>query len=194
LSPSTRKIAVTVILAAISIFMGLTRMGFIPVPNVAGDATIMHVPAILGGVLEGPVVGILVGAFFGLFSLLNAGNPMFADPLVSIVPRLFIGLAAYIAFNAFKRVSLYLAWIAAGLFGTLTNTILVLSMAILRGYITVDVLVTIIPQAIAEIVIAIVLTIAIARGIELYQSGKDSWYADRDNADLLDSDYDNSNR
>ena len=146
----------------------------------------MHVPAILGGVLEGPVVGILIGSLFGLFSLLNADNPMFADPLVSIVPRLFIGLVAYLTFIGLKRISLYLAWIAAGLFGTLTNTILVLSMAIFRGYITVDVLVTIIPQAIAEIVIAIVLTIAIARGSELYQSGKDSWYAGRDDTDNQD--------
>lgn len=190
MSPSARKAIATVILAAISIFLGITRLGFIPVPNVAGDATIMHVPAILGGVLQGPVVGILVGAFFGLFSLLNAGNPIFADPLVSIVPRLFIGLAAYMAFNCFKRVSLYLGWIAAGLLGTMTNTILVLSLAIFRGYITPDVVVTIIPQAIAEMVIAIVLTIAIARGIELYHSGRDSWYADRDQTDILDSECD----
>lgn len=191
MSPPTRKALATVILAAISIFLGITRLGFIPVPNVAGDATIMHVPAILGGVLQGPVVGVLVGAFFGLFSLLNAGNPIFADPLVSVVPRLFIGLAAYLAFAGFKRLSLYLAWIAAGLFGALTNTVLVLSMAIFQGYITPDVVVIIIPQAIAEMVIAIVLTIAIARGIELYQSGKDSWYAGRDDIDVFDNNPDN---
>lgn len=187
--PSARKVTVAGILTAITIFLGVTRLGFIPVPNVAGDATVMHVPTILGGVLEGPVVGILVGVFFGLFSLLKATNPIFADPLVSILPRLFIGLAAYLAFVSFKRISLYLAWIAAGLFGTLTNTILVLSMAIFRGYITADVIVTIIPQVIAEIVIAIVLTIAVARGIELYHSGKDSWYASGDDADILDNDY-----
>ena len=80
--------------------------------------------------------------------------------------------------------------IAAAVAGTLTNTILVLSLAIFRGYISPDVVVTIIPQAIAEMVIAIVLTIAIARGIELYHSGKDSWYADRDEADVLDGEYD----
>lgn len=190
MNPLTRKFLVTAILAAISVFLGITRLGFIPVPNVAGDATIMHVPAILGAVLEGPVVGILVGAFFGLFSLLNANNPIFADPLVSIFPRLFIGLAAYLAFNCFKRFSLYLAWIAAGLIGSLTNTVLVLSLAISRGYISPDVVDTIIPQAIAEMVIAIVLTIAVARGIELYQSGKDSWYAGRDESDALDGEYD----
>ncbi|MDD3653706.1 MAG: ECF transporter S component [Desulfotomaculaceae bacterium] len=186
MSPLARKIAATGFLGAIAFFLGVTRIGFIPVANVAGDATVMHVPAILGGVLEGPVVGILVGAIFGLSSLLKAGNPIFADPLVSIVPRLFIGLVAYLAFIGFKRFSLYLGWIAAGVMGTLTNTILVLSMAFFRGYITLDVIVTIIPQAIAEIVIAIVLTIAIARGVDLWHNGRESWYAsDVENVDEL---------
>ncbi|MDF9408437.1 MAG: hypothetical protein A4E52_00928 [Pelotomaculum sp. PtaB.Bin013] len=134
-------------------------------------------------------MGILVGAVFGVFSLLKASNPLFADPLVSIVPRLFIGLAAYLAFIGFKRFNLYLAWIAAGILGTLTNTVLVLSMALFRGYITLDALTAIIPQSIAEMVIAIVLTIAIARGIDLFQSGKESWYAGEDDTGVLDSDY-----
>lgn len=184
LSPSARKIATTGFLGAIAVFLGVTRLGFIPVPNIAGDATVMHVPAILGGVLEGPVVGVLVGAVFGLFSLLNANNPIFADPLVSIFPRLFIGLAAYLAFIGLKKISLYLAWIAAGLLGTLTNTILVLSMAYFKGYITVAAVAAILPQFIAEAVIAIVLTVAIARGIELFRIGKDSWYADEDDINL----------
>jgi len=187
LNQSTRKITVTGVLGAIAVFLGVTGLGFIPVPvpNIAGDATVMHVPAILGGVLEGPVVGILVGAVFGLFSLLNANNSMFADPLVSIFPRLFVGLVAYLAFISFKRISLYLAWIAAGFLGTLTNTTLVLSMAYLRGYITWAVVVDIIPQFIAETVIAIVLTIAIARGIDLYKSGRDSWYEAQDDQDIV---------
>jgi len=187
LNQSTRKITITGVLGAIAVFLGVTGLGFIPVPdpNIAGDATIMHVPAILGGVLEGPVVGIIVGAVFGLFSMLNANSPIFADPLVSIFPRLFVGLVAYLAFTGLKGVSLYLAWIAAGFLGTLTNTTLVLSMAYLRGYITWAAVVDIIPQFIAEAVIAIVLTIAIARGIELYKSGRDSWYADQDEQDIV---------
>ncbi|MFZ5632017.1 MAG: ECF transporter S component [Bacillota bacterium] len=177
---SVRKIVISGILGAIAILLGVTRLGFIPVPNVAGNATIMHVPAILGGVLEGPVVGILVGAIFGIFSFLNADNPLFADPLVSVLPRLFIGLVAYLVFAALRRVNLYLAWGAAGLFGTLTNTTLVLSMAVFRGYIPPAVIVTIIPQAIAEMIIAIVLTIAIARGVNLFQGGKGTQFTGKD--------------
>ena len=46
---SPRRIAITGILAAVAILLGWTRIGFIPVPNLSGNATIMHVPAIIGG-------------------------------------------------------------------------------------------------------------------------------------------------
>ena len=56
---NVRKIVITGVLAAIAILLGVTRLGFIPVPNVSGNATIMHVPAIIGGVMEGPIVGLV---------------------------------------------------------------------------------------------------------------------------------------
>ncbi len=83
---SVRRIVITGILAAIAILLGVTRLGFIPVPNLTGNATIMHVPAIIGGVMEGPLVGGLVGLIFGIFSFLQATSPLFKDPLVSILP------------------------------------------------------------------------------------------------------------
>jgi uncharacterized membrane protein len=99
---SIRKIVMSGILGAVSILLGVTGLGFIPVPTPAGHATIMHVPAILGGVLEGPVVGLLTGAIFGIFSFLRATSPLFTDPLVAIFPRLFIGVTAYYAYIATK--------------------------------------------------------------------------------------------
>src|SRR5512143_3844072 len=112
---STRRIVITGVLAAVAILLGITRLGFIPVPNVSGNATIMHVPAIIGGVLEGPLVGLLVGGIFGLFSVL---------------PRLFIGVTAALTYVALRKSNEYVALIAAGIVGTLTNTVLVLGMAI----------------------------------------------------------------
>ena len=32
----------------------------------------MHVPVIIGAVLEGPIVGLVIGFIFGLFSLIQA--------------------------------------------------------------------------------------------------------------------------
>src|SRR5687768_3607986 len=141
---SVRRIVITGILAAISILLGLTRIGYIPVPNISGDATIMHVPVIIGAVLEGPVVGTLVGLIFGITSMLQGGGTMFADPLVSVVPRLFIGVAAYYSYAAFRGKNEYVALIVAAVAGTLTNTILVVGMLILRGYIPAAVIPTLI--------------------------------------------------
>ena len=158
---SVSKIVVAGLLGAIAIFLAVTRLGFIPVPTVAGNATIMHVPVILGAVLEGPVVGIIVGLIFGVFSFLQADVPLFADPLVSVLPRLFIGVTAYAAFALLRRRNLKLALGAAAVVGSVTNTTLVLTMAVFRRYLAPEGIVTILPQAAAEIVIAVILVVAI---------------------------------
>jgi uncharacterized membrane protein len=169
---SVRRIAMTGILAAIAIFLGATRLGFIPVPNLSGNATIMHVPAIIGGILEGPIVGLLVGGLFGTYSFLQATVPLFKDPLVSILPRLFIGVTAYYTYRSFRRQNEIVALGLAAVVGTVTNTALVLGIAILRGYMTIEVVLPIIPQAIAEIVIAVMITIAVVAAWKRIDSGR----------------------
>ena len=83
----TRQIVVAGIIGGIALFLGFTRLGFIPVPiPLIGNATIMHIPAIVGGALEGPIVGLLAGAIFGIFSFLQADNPVFLNPVVAIAP------------------------------------------------------------------------------------------------------------
>lgn len=64
---SIRQMTMIGMLSAISIFLGITGLGFIPLPTMR--ATIMHVPVIIGAIIEGPVVGALVGLVFGLFSM-----------------------------------------------------------------------------------------------------------------------------
>jgi uncharacterized membrane protein len=169
---SVRTIVITGILPAISILLGVTRIGYIPVPNLSGDATIMHVPVIIGAIMEGPVVGTLVGAIFGITSMLQGGGTIFADPLVSVLPRLFIGVAAYYTYAALRGRNEYWAIIAASVAGTLTNTILVVGMLILRGYIPVAAVPTIIPQAIAEVVIATVITLAVVVAWKNVEGGR----------------------
>lgn len=160
---NTRRIVITGVLAAVAILLGITRLGFIPVPNLSGNATIMHVPAIVGGVLEGPLVGLLVGGIFGLFSWLQATSPLFADPLVAVLPRLFIGVTAAYSYMALRKTNEYLALVVAGIVGTLTNTVLVLSMAVLlhSDILPLSAIPAIIPQALAEVVIATVINVAV---------------------------------
>ncbi len=100
-----RRIVIAGVLGGIAIFLGYTRLGFIPVPTPAGNATIMHVPAIIGGILEGWGVGAVIGAIFGIFSFVQATTPLFRDPLVAIVPRLFIGITPYFVYQGLRRVN-----------------------------------------------------------------------------------------
>jgi uncharacterized membrane protein len=170
---NTRQIVIAGIIGGIALFLGATRIGFIPVPiPLIGNATIMHIPAIIGGALEGPVVGLLVGAIFGIFSFLNADNPVFLNPIVAIVPRLFIGVVAWAAFVGLRRWSIDLASAAAGVLGSFTNTVGVLGLAILFGLLPPAVIPAVLPQAIAEAILAAVVTVVVVRGIMLFRSGR----------------------
>ncbi|CAG7838904.1 MULTISPECIES: ECF transporter S component [Clostridium] len=131
----TRKIAVFAMFSAISVILGFTPLGIIPVPPVA--ATIIHVPVIIIAILEGPIFGALMGIVFGVISLTTAiMRPSIIsfisyNPIVSVFPRVFIGLVAYYTYKALKikRESVRIA-VAAAL-GTITNTIGFLGMGYL---------------------------------------------------------------
>lgn len=98
-----RRVITACLLLAITLLLSLTRIGFIPVPTPAGNATISHIPAILGGILEGPLVGLTVGLGFGVASFMSATVPMFKDPLVAVLPRIFIGLVSAWSYAALRR-------------------------------------------------------------------------------------------
>jgi uncharacterized membrane protein len=174
---TTRRLVMTGMLGAISILLGATRLGAIPVPNLSGDATIMHVPVIIGAVLEGPIVGVLVGAIFGIFSFLQTSPvPFFKDPLVSIVPRLFIGVTAYYAYYLFRS-NPYVGMTIAAIVGTLTNTVLVVGAILWRfgadavGGSAGAFILSLVPQVIAEVIIAVVITIAVVAAYRRIDSG-----------------------
>ncbi len=169
----TRQVVVAGVVGGVALFLGATRLGLIPVPiPLIGNATIMHIPAIVGGVLEGPVVGILAGLIFGIFSFLYAESPVFANPLVAILPRLLIGVVAWAVFVGLRRFSVDLASVAAGLFGSLANTVGVLTLAVLFGLLPLSIVPVILPQAIAEAVLAAVVTVVVVRGVMLFRSGR----------------------
>jgi uncharacterized membrane protein len=159
---TTRQLAISGLLGAIAIILGVTGLGFIPVPTPAGHATIMHIPVILGGILEGPIVGALVGLIFGVYSFLNATNPIFANPLIAILPRIFIGVVAYYSYKYLWKSSA----IAAAL-GTLTNTIGVLGLATLSGYLPLKVSASIaLVQGTPEVVVAMLIVIILVKALK----------------------------
>lgn len=103
---ATRRLVIVAMLGAITFVLGLTPLGFVPIGPL--NATTMHIPVIIGAVLEGPLVGALVGLIFGLSSLFNAiTRPTaisfcFYNPLISIVPRILLGLIAGYLFKFLK--------------------------------------------------------------------------------------------
>jgi uncharacterized membrane protein len=159
---TTRQLAISGMLGAIAIILVVTGLGFIPVPTPAGHATIMHIPAILGGILEGPIVGGLVGLIFGIYSFVNATNPMFADPLIAILPRIFIGIAAYYSYKYLWKNSAIVAAL-----GTITNTIGVLGLVILFKYFTFKQCIFIFfAQGVPEVVLAILLVTILVKALK----------------------------
>lgn len=149
-------------MSAIAIILGSTGLGLIPVPTPAGAVTIMHIPAILGGIMEGPLVGLLIGLIFGIFSFMRAGSALFADPLIAILPRLFIGVLAYYTYLFLKNINKTTAYAVAGIVGTAVNTIGVLGLAMLRGYLPPAAAMSIalmhgIPEALAAAIIVTIL-------------------------------------
>jgi uncharacterized membrane protein len=164
-SLSTERIVIAGVLAAITIILGIVpNIGFIPLPNVSGGATIEHIPTILGGIIAGPIVGIISGLIFGIVSFFHSTTPFFKDPSVAILPRLFIGLTAWASFAALVRINRDLAAGVAGFVGAATNTILVVAALIIRGYFPAQVIIpAVLVQAIFEAIIAAVLTIALTR-------------------------------
>lgn len=134
----TRKIVITGILGAITVFLGVTRWGFLPWFG-GISITIMHIPVIIGAILEGPVVGLAIGLIFGAFSMIQAAvapnfptDVWFTNPLLSILPRLFIGPVAWLVWQPLKRWPV-VGMALSGIAGSVTNTVLVLGMIGLMG-------------------------------------------------------------
>ena len=135
-----RKIAITAALGAVIVALSLSGLDYIPwITGVS--LSILQVPVIVGAVIEGPLVGSLVGAIFGITSMIQAVikptrgpiDMLFVNPLVSVLPRLCIGLAAWLIFRLFRGKLRPLAAGAAGLVGSLVNTVLVLGALVIGG-------------------------------------------------------------
>lgn len=105
------------------------------------DFTIIHVTVIIGACVLGWKKGAILGGVWGISSMIYAYstpgllNPLFYNPLIAVVPRIFVGLVAGFVFELFKNKAKHAIILSgAGIAGTLTNTILVLSALYFFGY------------------------------------------------------------
>ncbi|SHJ86326.1 Uncharacterized membrane protein [Clostridium amylolyticum] len=131
---NTRQMAVVGMLSGVTIFLGISGLGFIPLPN-GVKATIMHLPVIIGAIIEGPIVGSIIGLAFGLFSMyqaFTAPTPLsfwFWNPIIALVPRILIAITSYYIYSLFKNKYKSFGIGAAAIVGTLTNTVGVLGLS-----------------------------------------------------------------
>lgn len=129
---NTRMLTKVGLLSSITIIMGASGIGFIQLPLL--KLTIMHIPVIIGAMLEGPLAGALIGLMFGLFSLFqNIVAPTWLsfamlNPLVSVLPRILIGIVAYYVYKLISRLNKTAGVAVGAIAGSLTNTVGVLFM------------------------------------------------------------------
>lgn len=129
----TRKLVIVGMLSGICVFLGLTGLGFIEIPPV--KATILHVPVIIGALIDGPVIGALVGLVFGIFSIYQAfavptpTSFIFWNPIIAVIPRILIGIFSYYAYKwalkAANKSVLLTSIFSSALAGTLLFLLLV---------------------------------------------------------------------
>lgn len=122
-----------VMLALTIVFVALTAL---PTTS-ASMALLIFLPTIITSVIYGPKSGALIGFFAGFTTLIRAlvapASPLdylFLNPLVAILPRIFIGVVPYYVFKLFMKLikSKSISLLLAGISGALTNTALVVLM------------------------------------------------------------------
>ncbi|AST57811.1 membrane protein [Thermoanaerobacterium thermosaccharolyticum] len=158
---TVRQITVAGMLSAISIVMTTTPLGYIPLG--IANATTMHIPTIIGSILEGPYVGTFIGLIFGISSFIRQNTPLFADPIIAILPRLLIGIVAYYVYKISKSAGI------AAIAGTLTNTVGVLGLSVIKKYLTIQAaLLIVLKNTIFEVIVAVILTTVIVKSVKRY--------------------------
>lgn len=145
-SKNTKFTTLMGVLLAIEIIMGFTPLGFVPLGFT--KATTIHIPVVIGAIFLGPLAGAILGGAFGILSIIiNTVSPALTSfvfsPFITIggaqgniwslvialVPRMLIGIVAYYSYKWVSKIdkTKVIAYATAGVVGSLTNTVLVMS-------------------------------------------------------------------
>lgn len=177
---STFDLVVAGVFGALAIVLAFTPLGMIPLPNPTEAATSLHLPAIVAGILAGPVVGAMVGLVLAISSwfLYSANFMTFAGGNIllalgaAFVPRILIGVLSYFAYRPLRRWPALAAGVA-GLVGTLTNTFGVMGLLIWLGELPVALLVPVFSMNVPiEAALAIVVTIPTVAALRAAGKGR----------------------
>lgn len=137
----TRKLTLLGVLIAIEVVLVLSGIGLMQLPLI--KATTLHIPVIVGALLLGPTEGIILGAAFGILSvMMNTTQPNLTSFVfspfipggniwslfIAMVPRILIGVTSYYVYSAIAKRAKQklLPYIVGAAVGALTNTVLVM--------------------------------------------------------------------
>ena len=141
----TRWMVSVALMAAIVVLLANTPLGMIQLPII--KATTVHIPVIIGAILLGPAAGAILGATFGICSLIIntmaptllsfAFSPFLSTTglvgavkaiWISVGCRTMIGVVAGWLWILFKKIKLnsYVALAITGFMGSMVNTVLVM--------------------------------------------------------------------
>jgi len=177
---STHDLAVAGVFGALAIVLAFTPLGLIPVPNPTEAATSLHLPAIIAGILSGPLVGGMVGLVLAISSwylfsaafMTFAGGNLLVALLAAFVPRILIGIVAYYTYRPLRRWPALAAG-AAAVTGTLTNTFGVLGILIWLGTLPPILLVPVFSMNVPiEIILALLVTIPAVAALRAVGRGR----------------------
>ena len=143
----------TALLGAIIFILAFTpSLGYIPLGVI--NATIIHVPVIIGSLVLGPKRGAILGFLFGLSSMILATtspaltsfifSPFLSSgitplgpvwsTIICFIPRILVGVVPYYVYEALKKFfkgkkgSDATSLLISGVAGSLTNTLLVMGL------------------------------------------------------------------
>lgn len=146
--------------------------------------TIVHIPVIIASILYGPRVGATLGGLMGLISVVTntivllptsylfspfVENGNLYSLMIAMIPRILIGITPYYVYKIMKNKP---GLILAGAIGSMTNTVFVLGgifvlfSSVYNGNLQLMLAGILGTNAIAEMIISAVLTVAIVPVIE----------------------------
>lgn len=144
-------VATGLFIAIIAVMTFIPNVGYINL--IVIKATLLHVPVIVGSIVLGPKKGAVLGATFGITSLINntinpsllsfAFSPFYSvgdvggngwSVVIAIVPRILVGVVPYFVYTGLmklmknKKGTRLIAIPVAAVAGTMTNTLLVMNL------------------------------------------------------------------
>lgn len=156
------RLVICAFFVALTVVMTFTPLGYIPVGAIS--ITTIHIATILGACILGAKYGMVLGGAWGVLCIIKAfqepipGNIPFQNPMISLVPRIIVGLVAGLVFYALSKTKLKkpLSLAISSVAATLTNTVLVLTaLTLFNGFETITAGVTTALETIFSVLISV---------------------------------------